>query len=304
VTEDLARRDFTVNAISLPLQSSRRGELVAAEQALDDLDAGRLRILHGRSFIDDPTRLLRLARYAARLGFEVERRTAQLAREAIAGGALRTVSGARIAAELWLVTEEPTDEAFTIMGRLGALAALGLPARYDAQLRREACGLLPGDGSPGLVSMAVLFHDSARGDDPGARAAAGALMQELEFVAGTREQVLASAYGVDSLAAALEGALSNSQLARLLAGRPLEAVAIAGALAGRRSPSGAQAARRWLQQLRHVKPRIGGDELVAAGVAQGPEIGRRLQWVQDRLLDGELGDSSEEQLRAALDGPS
>ncbi len=55
------------------------GELTGAEHALEDLAAGRLRVLHEQSFIDDPTRLLRLARYRARLGFELEPRTAALA---------------------------------------------------------------------------------------------------------------------------------------------------------------------------------------------------------------------------------
>ena len=70
--EDLERRDFTVNAIALHLAD---GELIWVPRAHEDLDARRLRVLHDRSFIDDPTRLLRLVRYAARLGFEPEERT-------------------------------------------------------------------------------------------------------------------------------------------------------------------------------------------------------------------------------------
>ncbi|MDE3069470.1 MAG: tRNA nucleotidyltransferase, partial [Acidobacteriota bacterium] len=68
--EDLARRDFTVNAIALRLSGDRRGALSHAPGALEDLQARRLRVLHQASFLDDPTRLWRLGRYAARLGFE------------------------------------------------------------------------------------------------------------------------------------------------------------------------------------------------------------------------------------------
>ncbi len=75
VAEDLARRDFTVNAIAVTLAGPHRGRIDAVEHALEDLSAGRLRVLHERSFIDDPTRLLRLARYRARLAFDVEGET-------------------------------------------------------------------------------------------------------------------------------------------------------------------------------------------------------------------------------------
>ncbi|MDP6108336.1 MAG: hypothetical protein QGI33_07880, partial [Candidatus Brocadiia bacterium] len=67
VEDDLARRDFSVNAIALGLAGPRRGELVDPHRGLEDLAARRLRVLHARSFVDDPTRLWRGARYSARL---------------------------------------------------------------------------------------------------------------------------------------------------------------------------------------------------------------------------------------------
>src|SRR6185503_8353177 len=99
LAEDLARRDFTVNAIALHLAD---GELTYHEGAREDLEAGVLRVLHEGSFRDDPTRLLRLARYAARLKFSAEPRTDRLAAEAVAGGAVETVTGSRLGAELRL----------------------------------------------------------------------------------------------------------------------------------------------------------------------------------------------------------
>src|SRR5437588_131259 len=69
IEEDLNRCDFTINALALGLGGARRGQLLAVEAALPDLERRILRVLHDASFRDDPTRLLRLARYAARLGF-------------------------------------------------------------------------------------------------------------------------------------------------------------------------------------------------------------------------------------------
>ena len=88
LAEDLERRDFTVNTLALALAGDRAGELHSVPPALEDLDARRLRVLHDQSFIDDPTRLFRLVRYATRLGFEIEPHTRALAERAIAGGAL------------------------------------------------------------------------------------------------------------------------------------------------------------------------------------------------------------------------
>ena len=59
--------------------------------------------------------------------------------------------------------------------------------------------------------------------------------------------------------------------------------------------------RRWLGELRHVELAIDGDDLIAAGVPRGPQIGRRLASTLERRLDGELGDDRDEQLAAALE---
>ncbi len=66
VTDDLSRRDFSINALALPLWESAP-QILDPEGGLADLDAGVVRVLHERSFRDDPTRLLRAARYEQRL---------------------------------------------------------------------------------------------------------------------------------------------------------------------------------------------------------------------------------------------
>ena len=100
IADDLARRDFTVNAMAFPLSEDR--QLLDPHGGLDDLRAGLLRVLHDGSFIDDPTRALRAARYAARFGFEPEPQTARLLR----GADLSTVSEDRIDNELRRIAAE------------------------------------------------------------------------------------------------------------------------------------------------------------------------------------------------------
>src|SRR6185295_11039543 len=77
VEADLARRDFTVNAIAVAVGGE---EVVDPHGGIADVGALLLRVLHPGSFADDPTRAIRAARYAARLGFQLESETERLLR--------------------------------------------------------------------------------------------------------------------------------------------------------------------------------------------------------------------------------
>jgi len=301
VEEDLARRDFTVNAISLPLGGERRGELIAVEGALEDLQQGRLRVLHEQSFRDDPTRLLRLARYAARLGFEVETRTAELARAALAERALDTVSGARIGAELRLALGE-ADALATLaaMNELGLLHALHPRLRCEQPVLEATLALLPADGRPDLALLAALVLPLAlRAEDDrseiGQRAEIVALLDRWDFPAADRDRVAAAACAVPRLIEQLPTAELPSALRAAACDVPLEGIALAGALGCE------QPARRWLQDTRHIALAITGADLIAVGLTEGPEIGRRLEAVLKLRLDGELAAGREAELAAALD---
>jgi tRNA nucleotidyltransferase (CCA-adding enzyme) len=298
--EDLARRDFTVNAIAVALGGPAAGIVRAAPHALEDLASERLRVLHERSFLDDPTRLLRLARYRARLGFEPEPRTSELAAEALATGALASVSGARVGSELRLALAEPDAVgALASLKELGVLRALPPGLDFDRALARRALELLPADARSDLELLACLLL--------GAAARAGeapllALLGELEFVAADRDRAIGAATLAPALLERLEGRDSPSQLREAMRGATLEAVALAGALGEAHArPGAAGAARRWLFELRHVRLQITGDDLLAAGIPTGPEIGQRLEAALDLRLDGKLDDSPDAQLRAALE---
>ena len=289
LAQDLQRRDFTVNAMALALEGGREGTLVSADQAREDLDRGLLRVLHDASFIDDPTRLLRLARYAARLGFAAEAHTLELAGDAVAGAALQTVSGPRLGAELRLASAEPDPVAtFEQLHRLAIDDALapgfGLS---DPQLARRALRLLPEDGDCGAVVLAAAGLDM-----PVAQLAA--LLERLAFEAGQRDAILAAAAGARSVAEALRRAERASQIAAAVGRQPRpELVALAGAL-GPEAP-----ARQWLESLRGVRLAIDGNDLIAAGVPAGPAVGRGLRAALEARLDGRVVDR-EGELAVAL----
>ncbi len=182
IESDLSRRDFTINAMAIDLADP--GTLIDPHGGAEDLGRGVIRVLHARSFVDDPTRALRAARYAARLGFDIDHRTADLLREVD----LTTVSPERLRSELALISEEPGAlEALRLVSAWGligisdedlgliaaAFSALELPAWQGFCSRTEIVdGVVGGSGPgefreliqyPGTPSRAVVLarrHDA------------------------------------------------------------------------------------------------------------------------------------------------
>ncbi len=289
LAEDLQRRDFTVNAMAIGLSGSDLGALHDPHGGLADLEAGLIRVLHGRSFIDDPTRLLRAVRYEKRLAFDLEDGTDRLAREAAAAGTLATVSGPRIRDELMDLLSEP--EAPAAVGRLrelGIARALHPSLAADPELVAGAALASAETGaSPALAELAALCS-----------AAPGALedfVQGLALPAAERVAVLRAAARGRALAQALQEELRPSQLHALLAREPPEALALALALGAPGEP-----VLRYLSDLHGSALQITGEDLVSAGVPPSPAIGRALEETLRRKLDGELSGRDAE-LRAAVD---
>lgn len=265
VEVDLERRDVTINAMALRV---RDGAFAAYPGALEDLAEGVLRVLHPASFRDDPTRVWRVARYAARLGGTVDPQTAAWAADADP----TTISGARHGAELRLALGERDPVA--VLSTVQALNPRFLPMGFDPDPRglHEALTLLPRGGRPDLVRLA-------------ASCAGVSLTELLPWIEAieltTAERTIVGAGSRASTLGPLRAARTPSEIHRAASGVPDEIVALAG------GPN----AERWFGSLRHVCLEITGHDLRAAGIPAGPELGRRLGRALDAKLDGELDPS-------------
>jgi len=264
--EDLARRDFTVNAIAVSVAD---GAFTEWPGAREDLEAGVLRVLHERSFLDDPTRMLRLVRYAARLEFAPDAATEAL----IDPAHFETVSGDRLGNELRLVLNEPRT-ALALLDRYGLGRAL-LGEGFRAGWLAERAGT-------GALALAACC--TAIGG-----AALAARLDQLGFSRHDRDLVVAAAGGFERLHGTLDG--SDADLWRLLRHERVETVQLLAA-------AGDAGARRWLDHVRHRRLSISGDDLIAAGLT-GRAVGEALNRATVALLDGRAPDR-EAQLRAAL----
>ena len=283
--EDLGRRDFTINAMAIGLNAGDVGNLHDPHGGQADLEAGVVRILHPRSFVDDPTRLLRAVRYEVRLGFRMDPETERLARE----GDLTKVSGARVRDELIDLLREPD-----VPAGLARLAELGLDRSMHPALRAD----------PELAASAQLGTAEV-GADPALAALASMVaaapdqledwVEDLHLGRAERDAVMRAARKGPQLARALSPDLQPSAVHALLSCEPPEALAVALALGAPGEP-----VLRYVADMRGVTLDITGRDLLDAGVPESPAIGRALAETLRLKLDGRV-DGREEELRTALE---
>jgi tRNA nucleotidyltransferase (CCA-adding enzyme) len=120
--EDLKRRDFACNAMAVRLNGPEKFSLLDPYNGLADIKAGVVRVLHEKSFEDDPTRVFRAARFAGRFGWRLEAGTLELALAAVKGGRPGLLSRQRLRNELVkLLSEADPLPALELLRELGAL---------------------------------------------------------------------------------------------------------------------------------------------------------------------------------------
>ena len=292
LAEDLRRRDFTVNAMAVGPHGRRpRSSLRPPRRARRPRTRGVIRVLHERSFLDDPTRLLRAVRYATRLGFALDPETERLAREAVAGRALSTVSGARIRDELMDLLRE-TD------------APAAVERMRDLEIHTALHPEL--DPDPELVASAALGA-VAIGADRGRRARSPrwSRARPRSSTCGSPTCTCrADERDAASRAARVAPRASRRRCASASTRRPSCARCWRASRSRRsrwRSRCGApsEPILRWVSDLRDVGLEISGADLLAAGVPEGPAVGRALEETLRRKLDG-LVSGREEELETAL----
>ncbi len=107
LSKDLFRRDFSINAMAISLNKADYGALIDLYNGLDDLKKGLIRILHAKSFQDDPTRILRAIRFEQRFSFKIDPKTLELMKEALRVQSLELVGPHRLRDEIILTLKEP-----------------------------------------------------------------------------------------------------------------------------------------------------------------------------------------------------
>ncbi|MCC7359190.1 MAG: CCA tRNA nucleotidyltransferase [Anaerolineales bacterium] len=291
ITTDLARRDFTLNALALRVDGDHLGELVDPFGGQADLAACLVRALHPASLQDDPTRLFRAVRYARRLAFTLAPDT--LAQVAPALAVLPALSGERLRHELDLIFAEPQAAAMlTQLDELGALTALH-PALSWSPAAAERAAVLPELPRPAWQLPAALIRPAAcfallLAAAPGE--SAGALAR----LAITHDVAQAVTAALAFQPAAWPAQPLPSQVVAMLDRLPPAGVAAAYAL----HPAQRPLLHRYLSEWRFVRADLTGDDLLALGLPAGPRFKTLLWQLRAGRLDGTLSSRTAELAQA------
>lgn len=295
--EDLLRRDFTVNALAVPLTSAaRRGRppLIDPGRGLADLESRKLRVFHSQSFHDDPTRALRAARLAPRLGFHLARGTRAALRAALRDGAFGAVSGERFRAEIEKLFADAAlgldpSLALRLLDEwhvLGALEpGLELPRESRVPLRRLGRTLGGAGSEPSTSWLAGLMLWLAP-LDPSLRRR---VLKRLAIRGEPARVIDGFARKRDRWLQALESARGRGACDALLG--DLDATPRA-ALHASADTAVRRRIERWAREDRRVELPLGGSDLTRLGMT-GPAIGRGLRRLRTAWLDREVASRDE-----------
>lgn len=296
---DLLRRDFSINAMALRLDQPHYAELLDVVDGEGDLRRKSLRVLHERSFEDDPTRALRAVRLEMRLGFEIEQRTLALLEQALP--LLAHVSGERIRSELELIFGEPS--CLQIMSRLeqlGLLQAIHPELTWDewlaARFRSALDWTAPEDWQlQAAIPVERLLFGLWAYRLPGKTAEELSRRLRLSKADQAAMVLRAGGQGVD-----LDRSLPPSGWVHRLHPLP-EAALIVSWLALDAGAAGRSVIERYLAEWRWVHASTDGSSLRQLGLPPGPAYRQILGKLRDARLDGEVTDvDGEQELLAEL----
>jgi tRNA nucleotidyltransferase (CCA-adding enzyme) len=293
IKQDLHRRDFTINTLAIRLDPQRWGELLDFYGGRADIEEGVIRVLHSLSFIDDPTRILRAARFEARLGFRIDARSASLIADAVP--LLDRVTGERIRHELDLILQEASPE--DVLARLeefGALQQIHPRLVVDAWLRSrferlrqdlepEVWGLtVPRDIR--LLHWALLTYRLTSHDFAQIRRRLK-LPARLADLHHTRLAVLSTVEEISDLKdpGEVSAHLSNHHL-----------VALALVWLTQEYRGACDKLKQYAAHWRHIQPSLDGNDLKALGFKPGPQYREILSGLQVARINGDVTSREEE----------
>jgi tRNA nucleotidyltransferase (CCA-adding enzyme) len=285
ILDDLARRDFSVNAMAVSLGPDEWGRLLDPHGGREDLAARVLRVHHDASFVDDATRILRAVRYMARLGLELEPNTALLLRRDVHH--LDGISGDRVRRELVRILDDETALRALVLAReLGVLAAVHHALDAAPELLDRLSATTEGHTIGHLALFAALTYGAEASLLPG-------LVRRLNMDSAWARVVRDMTAARSAIPALAVPDIRASRIHSAL--RSLHPTAIQGCAMATNDDAARGAMEKYLAQLRQVAPTLNGSDVMALGVPEGPLVGEALQALLSARLDGEITTREDEE---------
>lgn len=290
---DLGRRDFTINTLALQLSPlAEGGRILDFYDGIADLDQHLIRALHRRSFVDDPTRILRAVRFSRRLRFMIEPRTAQWMRDA--RPMLRRISGERLQNEIALILSEPRPARILLkLQTVGALEHIHPGWRVSPQLpdwfarcREQAVPWETAAWDLTRLHWHIMMIGMA-GDD------VQSICKRLGLPRALARSMTASARLIERAAQLQDASMRPSQLTRFLENIPPIALQTAW-LVLMNEPIPRQTIETFMNVWRKQRATIDGNDLKEMGLPPGPRYRMILERLRFAWIDGELESEADE----------
>ncbi len=290
MTDDLRRRDFTINTLAIRLDDSHFGDLRDDLGGLVDLEKKVIRVLHPRSLIDDPTRMYRAIRYEQRYGFRIANETLALIPEA--RSLIDKLSAQRIRHELDLILEEPNVTSMIArLAELDLLKPIHAALSFDgtARQRLNNANLSPEYSVQHLSpsNLRWLLWAMALSEKQ-----IESVNKRLHFTAILYNSLIAASNLLSSLTSFVD--LKPSQCAAQLDEVPPLSIYAVDLVAPDGKPK--ENLEKYLTEWRHVKPKTTGHDLKKLGIEPGPKYQKILSSLRAAWLDGEVTNEKEERI--------
>ncbi|TDX45200.1 CBS domain-containing protein [Orenia marismortui] len=294
IQQDLFRRDFSINALAIQLNSSSFGQLVDYFNGKNDLEAGIIRLLHNFSLYDDPTRIFRGLRFASRYGFKFEPRTKELIRQAVDLDVIEKLSNNRLFNKLELGLKDRYPIKFiNLLQEENILNYISKNISWDESKESLANNIkkvlrwldelkVSFNFDEWILYLMVLISGVEEED-----------VKEFNKRFNLKNNIsyrLLNTLDVDNIITKLDKVESNSEVYYLLEGLAIEDIV----LILIKDFSLREKVRLYLEELRWIDIKISGDDIIEFGIQPGPLFTEILKAIKKAKLDDKINSYEEE----------
>jgi len=280
IDKDLWRRDFSINAIAFELTDNKYWQILDPTGGVADISNGTIRVLHDKSFVDDPTRIFRAVKYSIRFGFSINEKTKRLIGNSIKSNHINKVSGNRILSEISQILEEDNIKSnIQLLSSLGAFSSIHPNFKIEEALFDKLNQLNQSDKQDKSMLLSLLFSDikSENIDE---------ICQRLDINRKT-SQILHDIQTIkQNINALSKNTIINSELMMLLDKLNIQALSSMQLIS--KNETLRKNLSNFIDNLRFIEPKITPNEIISIGVPPGPQIGNLLTDIRFAVADGIL----------------
>ncbi len=286
IDKDLWRRDFSINSVAIQLTQDEDWQILDPTDGLTDISHGTIRVLHNKSFVDDPTRIFRAVKYSIRFGFSIDEKTEKLIGNCIKSNYINKISGNRILSEVSQILEENNFKTnIQLLSSLGILSSIHPKLKIgDALL--DKLTKLNNDTKEDKSKLLTLFFSDINPEN------IDGICQRLDV----NPKTVKILHGIQTIKQNTKSLsktkIINSELMMLLDKLDIESISSIQLIS--KNESLRKNLSNFLDKLRFIKPKIAAKEIISLGITPGPQIGNLLADIRFAVADGILKTVNEE----------